>query len=409
MLRRSLLIAIAFYLCIAPAGAQARRKLVVISVDGLDARYLRDRDTMGLKIPNIRRLLKEGAAADGVIGVVPTVTWPSHTTLITGVPPSEHGILGNRRPRSEGGDYYWTYDLMKTRSLWQAAKDAGLKTAAITWPVSVGAPVDYNLPEYFLARRGGAMDLEGIRSKATPGLVDEIAKEFPSFPQQWMDDRTRTLATTYILRKYQPDLLTLHLVDLDAEEHEVGPFTQASKAILEYTDQLIGDIMQAMPKDAVLALVSDHGFARVDKVINLPMLMKQQGATGKLMPMYGIAVAQDAEASKWLEKAAKDPANGIGRQIPKAELEKLSPKLASAAAVYEPADGFLFGPENSKELITKPHEVGVHGLWPLRRDYRSVYVLWGTGVNPERLGEIEMTSIAGRLAKVLGVEFTPGR
>lgn len=83
-----------------------RRPLIVISVDGLDHRYLRDADKLGLKIPTLRKLMREGEFTGGLIGVVPTITWPSHTTLITGVTPREHGILGNRRPASNTGDYY---------------------------------------------------------------------------------------------------------------------------------------------------------------------------------------------------------------------------------------------------------------------------------------------------------------
>src|SRR5271168_3014193 len=86
----------------------ARQHLVVISVDGLDNRYLLNADRLGLKIPNLRRMMREGQFSRGVIGVVPTVTWPSHTTIITGVDPVVHGILGNQRPKSEGGEYYWS-------------------------------------------------------------------------------------------------------------------------------------------------------------------------------------------------------------------------------------------------------------------------------------------------------------
>src|SRR4030095_4491645 len=145
------------------AQSQAQRRvgrpLLVISVDGLDYRYLRDCDKLGLKIPNLRRLTREGEVTEGIIGVFPTVTWPSHTTLITGVDPRFHGILGNRRPREEGGDYYWDVALLKTTTLWHAAREAGLETAAITRHVTVGATIDFNLPEYFQKRRGGAMDL----------------------------------------------------------------------------------------------------------------------------------------------------------------------------------------------------------------------------------------------------------
>ena len=134
--------------------------------------------------------MAEGPSAAGVVGVWPTITWPSHTTIITGVRPDQHGILGNRRPKSEGGDYYWSAALLKSRTLWQSARDHKLKTAAITWPVTADAAIDYDLPEYFLRRNGGEMDLEGI-SKRPSGLVQGITAMFPSWPRQWIDDRAR--------------------------------------------------------------------------------------------------------------------------------------------------------------------------------------------------------------------------
>ena len=89
----------ALLFCATPVQAQAQKtpahKLLLISIDGLDWRYLRDREALGLKIPNLRRLLARSQVADGVTGVWPTVTWPSHTSLITGVPPAKHGILAN--------------------------------------------------------------------------------------------------------------------------------------------------------------------------------------------------------------------------------------------------------------------------------------------------------------------------
>src|SRR3954463_169758 len=156
----------------AHAAAVPVHKLLVVSVDGLDWRYLRDRDAMGLAIPTLRRILAQGAVAQGVVGVWPTITWPSHTSIITGVRPDQHGILGNQRPKADGGDYYWTVDLLHAPTLWACAAKAGLTTASITWPVTTDAPIPYDLPEYFRRRNGGSMDLASIQSKATPGLVD---------------------------------------------------------------------------------------------------------------------------------------------------------------------------------------------------------------------------------------------
>jgi hypothetical protein len=78
--------------------------------------------------------------------------------------------------------------------------------------------------------------------------------------------------------------------------------------------------------------------------------------------------------------------------------------------VWESAPGFQFGgggPNgSSSEIFSKPHEVGNHGHWPTR--YRSVCVLWGTGVKPGTLPELRLTDLAARLAEVIGLKFQPG-
>src|SRR5579863_9769165 len=66
------------------------RRLLVISVAGLDARFLAD-SPVRVKIPNIRKLIRQGTAASGVIGVAPSDTWSSGISLVTGVPPGEDG------------------------------------------------------------------------------------------------------------------------------------------------------------------------------------------------------------------------------------------------------------------------------------------------------------------------------
>src|SRR5262249_40621966 len=150
--------------------------------------------------------------------------------------------------------------LLKTTTLLDAAHQAGLKTATVTWPVTVGAASDFNLPEYFEKRRGGAMDLKSVSSKANPpDLVDRITGMFPSFHQEWVDDRTRMLAVRYLLKTEHPDLTLVHLVDLDSEEHDNAPYTPEALAILEYTDELIGSVIQDLPRDYTLVVVSDHG------------------------------------------------------------------------------------------------------------------------------------------------------
>ncbi|MBL8204405.1 MAG: alkaline phosphatase family protein [Blastocatellia bacterium] len=380
-------------------------KLLVISVDGLDYRYLRDADKLGLKIPNLRKLLREGEVTEGIEGAFPTVTWPSHTTMITGVAPAQHGILGNRRPKDEGGDYYWDVDLLKTKTLWHATHKAGLKSAAITWPVTVNAAIDFNLPEYFQRRNGGGMDLRSIESKATLGLVDKITRVFPSFAQEWMDDRTRTLATVYLLKYEKPHLILLHLVDHDAEAHHNGPFSREANAMIEYSDELIGQMLAAAPKDLVVALVSDHGFERADKVVDVNQILKQESIAGTVEMRPGLLTANDARVVEWLRAASTANKHGIGREIPKEEVQRFAPSLTKATAVFESAEHFLFGPAKTGEVFSEPTERGVHGLWPGRKDYAASLILWGKGIKPARKPRASMLAIAPRLAKILGVQW----
>jgi hypothetical protein len=246
------------------------------------------------------------------------------------------------------------------------------------------------------------MDRQSAESKAKPaGLFERISADYPSFAQEWMDDRTRTLAAVWILQHQKPDLLLLHLVDLDSEEHDNAPYTRESKAIVELTDEMIGQIVKAMPAGSAFALVSDHGFERVNTVVNLQMAAAAQGVTN-LVQSGGTVTAPDARAADFLRQLAKDPKYGIGREIPNAELARFPSNIpAGAAAVFEPADGFMFSPSGPE--FSKPAEIGNHGHWPMR--YRAVYVLWETSIKHAALPEISMKELAGRFAQVIGVQF----
>jgi predicted AlkP superfamily pyrophosphatase or phosphodiesterase len=305
--------------------------------------------------------------------------------MITGVAPAVHGIQRNQ---------VWDYSSIKVKTLWEDLRANRKPTGAITWPVTVNAPITWNLPENFAKRQGGSMDLESVAAKATPGLVEEIGAQYPSFQQQWVDDRTRTLATLFLLREKRPALLAVHLVDLDAEEHETRPFSKASNAILEYTDELIGQMLAAMQRDTVFALVSDHGFVPVEKTVHL--------AVGKVTPFW--VTANDAREAEELERLRQDPANGIGRRIPSEEWTRFMSGAPAPVTAYEPADLFLFSPMPTEGRYGRPSEVGTHGLWPGHPEYHSVFLLWGPGIKPEHLPEMPMTGIYPRLRALLGID-----
>jgi predicted AlkP superfamily pyrophosphatase or phosphodiesterase len=377
------------------------RPLLVISIDGLDHRYLRDADQLSLKIPNLRKLVKEGVWADkGVIGVVPTVTFPSHTTIVTGVRPDQHGIINNNRPKEEGGERYFFANLLKVPTLWDAAKKRGLKVGGVHWPVTVDSKsFDWDFPEHFKRRQGAGMDWKATAEKSTPGLIEKMTAKYPSMAVEWIDDRVRSLATIYMLKYEKPDLLLLHLVDHDSEAHETGPFSMHAKAVLERTDELLADILAAKPGNMAVALVSDHGFERFDEAINVRAMLREVGVKGEVKGGATMLTTDDAAVADWMRANLK-----TAREVPAAEWQRFVPNRTKPLGVFEAPPHTMFASDPAAPLRAKILH-GEHGLWPLRADYRSTFVLWTPGGKPARLGEVDMLTLAGRLAQVLEIDF----
>src|SRR5258708_31025292 len=141
-MHRRAALAISILLLIAPwllAQTPKPKAILLLSIDGLANGYLNDADKYQLKIPTLRRLIADGAHATGVRGVMPTVTYPSHTTLLTGVSPAKHGILQNTtfdpQDRNLGG-WYWYSEDIRVPTLWDVAAKAGYAVGSVSWPVS---------------------------------------------------------------------------------------------------------------------------------------------------------------------------------------------------------------------------------------------------------------------------------
>ena len=213
--------------------------------------------------------------------------------------------------------------------------------------------------------------------------MEKISAGFPSFPREWVDDEVRTQALLYLLKNELPDLILVHLVDLDSDAHDSGPFTRAANATLEHTDELIGRVLSALPPRYVFALVSDHGFERVDRALDLNAL----NPPGPLDVRGFVAVTKDPAVAGWMRRQS-----GVGRQIPEDELRRYAPSLAGSL-VFEPAEHVIFG--------SKSFEAGTHGYFPTRSDYRSILILRGPGIARAYAPEMSMLSIAPRLEAIL--------
>ncbi len=417
------------------APAAERPFVMMISIDGLKPEAVLEAPQHGLAVPNLRRFLAEGTYASAVRGVLPSLTYPSHVTLLTGVSPAEHGIYANTTfdplNRNERGWYWYTEDV-RVETLWDAAAAAHLRTASVYWPVSVGAHITYNLPQIW--RAGTEDDLKLQRAVGTPGLEKELSAVLGRFPggmeETVAQDEIRMRFALRLLRTKHPDFMTIYMTGLDTEQHKTGPFSPAANAALERIDAQIGLLraaaFQAAPGHAVVCVVSDHGFARVDHDVSLYSAFHAAGLFdldehGKItawraMPWPGggtaavmLADPADAEVrsrvAALLEGLAGDPANGIDRILGHEELERRG-GFPDAQFLVAFRSGFELGYELTGPLIVAPANGGMHGYLPDEPQMKASFFLAGPGVPMAvNLGEIDMRRIAPTIAAILGVKL----
>lgn len=417
--------------------AAAAEPVLLISIDGLRPGDVIEAEQRGLKIPNLRRFVTEGAYATGVKGVLPTLTYPSHTTLITGASPARHGVVNNTTfdpTWINAGGWYWYASDIKVPTLWSAAAAGGKTVGNVHWPVSVGAAgVTWNLPQIW--RTGHADDAKLLTALATPGIVAELEKAAGETYAAGIDesiegDEKRGRFAVKLIGAHRPDFLTLYYTALDHEQHAQGPGTPQAHAVLERIDAIVGRVVAAervAHPDAVIALVSDHGFEAIDRETNFYKAFIDAGlitidAKGTVTgweaspwPSAGaLAVvlarkddaALEARVAKLLVDMKADPANGIAAIADRAEIAQMGGN-PEAAFYVDMMPGTTSAGLPTAPLHGTPAYKGTHGYFPQAPNLRSTFLIMGPGVPKARsLGEIDMRSIAPTLAAILGVPLT---
>jgi predicted AlkP superfamily pyrophosphatase or phosphodiesterase len=403
-----------------PAGAHP---VLMISIDGLRSKDVTDGPARGLALPNLRGLM------------LPSVTYPNHTTLVTGVAPALHGIAGNLtfdplQKNMEG--WYWYAEDVKVPSLFDAVHAKGGVTLGFSWPATAGSlSITDNIPEYWRAYT--SEDVKAVRVVSTPGLAERINKLSGTTFAATLGvtvaaDAARAKAAAAIIAADHPQFSAVHLSSLDETEHENGPGTPPVKVNLEALDDIVGTLIAAVRKaqpDVVVALVSDHGFAAISHDVNLVSAFVDAGLVtldkGKVkswqaMPWYQagsdiivLADKNDAAVKEkvraLLMKLAANPENGIGGVIDRAEIAKRGgAKEADFWVNFAP--GFKGGKAITGPLITSSVDKGTHGYFPDWPEMRSTFLIAGPGVpKGKALGEIDMRDIAPTVAKILEVKL----
>lgn len=451
MRRANFLLVLALSACAAPRaasnGAAADRLVVLVSVDGLAAFYLEDPKS---DMPTIRRMAREGASARGMVSSFPTNTWPNHTTLVTGVHPGRHGVIGNSYfDRAVGKTVMLLPDpvfdkdeIVKVPTVYDAAHKAGLKTAATIWPASRNAKtLDWTMPD--------VKPLDLFLKYSTPSWMDELRKAGIPVDQQevWCNkpgggvqrDWMYSHATAHVIKTHRPNLVLLHLVELDHVEHQSGPRSPDAYWATSYADDRIRDLVDAVEaaglKDrTTFFVVSDHGFftytrnilpnvafrksgliqVEGDKVVGRQAWFLPQGGGGFV---YVLDRNRRAELVPKL-KGILQNLEGITHVLEEKDYRSLG--LATTAQdprmpdlVVSTREGYSFSDSPLGESTLAPADPknpdavkGTHGYHPGDPGMHATFVAWGAGIRRGvKLGVIPSVDVAPTVARVLGVEF----
>ena len=420
-------------------GMVMKQKLIVISADALVSE-----DMEQLKqLPNYKKYLEGGCSVEKVRSIYPTITYPCHTTMRTGVWPEKHGVFGNLElvPGQSYVPWKWFQKSVKwDEDIFKAAKRAGLTTAAIFWPVTGNHPdIDYLIDEYW--PEPGDRDIREVfrRAGSSEEVIDIIEKQIGDCvirTHPYTDDFLFRCAREIIL-KYQPDLLMIHPANIDSYRHSNGLFNDRVAVGVEETDRYIGEIMAAVEEAGLLdctnlVLTSDHGHIDVKRRMSPNVLLAEAGLidvdekgkiadwraycqSGGTSAIVYLKDKTDKEAYEkaWevLSEAAKEGIYGFEKVYTEAEVREKEHLGGDFAFVLETDGITTFGEtvvrpmEQAFDFTDRRYGKSTHGHHP-DKGPQPIFAAKGPAFKENvTIEKANLIDEAPTFAKVLGVEL----
>jgi predicted AlkP superfamily pyrophosphatase or phosphodiesterase len=414
--------------------ASTNKIMVMISVDGLAAHYL---DDPKAEMPTIRALASAGARAQSMKACAPTVTWPNHTTLVTGVNSAKHGVVGNNYfDRATGhrvtlisDPVYDKVEIVKVPTLYDLAKAKGFKTAAILWPATRSAPtLDWTMPDVAVSNL--------VEKFSTPSLVAECKEAGLQFlgeisgTKREPSDSQDAQIFNLILRLHHPDFALLHLIGVDHTQHLYGPRSPEAYAAIKAADENVRQVWETLklefPDRATVFIVSDHGFSAINQIILPNVVLRKAGLLGSTKSKKSSAVeavSQGGCAMLYIRDQSTKAATVAKIKKAFSQVKGVSkivdPQHLKAYGLPDPGqdphapdmllfaeEGKAFGDTAAGDLPfeIKPERKGSHGHDPALPDLHATFVAWGVGIKPgARVGEIPNLDVAPTIARLIGV------
>jgi len=371
------------------------------------------------------------------VTVLPSVTWPAHTTIITGVLPRSHGVVGNRWLDRATRRVVHAWEPSKAESIlvptiFDVAKEAGYRTAALSWPQTNGADtLDFEIPEVYSARAFKRWVTPQLRREllAAGKPIDRIVQWAKS--EDFALDRLIADAAEHVITVHEPGLLLVHFTSGDSRGHRSGPMSPRHQAGLQAYDEYVGRLLTALSisgieDDTVVFVVSDHGFFEIVAAVDAKKLMVRAGLrprdvavadNGHLTYVY-VRGGKGREARVAAAKAALEASPAVERVMTATEYHGVglptpseNPAVGDLVAMTTPDHAFRAVKGSG---VTGPYPYrATHGYAPEHPQNRPVFIAAGPGVARRRQGvRIRNVDIAPTLAYMLGVPMpsaTDGR
>lgn len=420
------------------------KRLIVISLDavgGMDEAFLKT-------LPNFKKFMEDAVICSNVRSVYPSMTYPAHTTIVTGRYPKNHGIINNTllQPEKNSPDWYWQRKYVQGTTLYDEAIKKGMKTAALLWPVTAKSDIHYNVPEIF-ANRPWTNQIITSLFNGTPVYQAVLNKKFGYLrdgKKQPQLDNFVHACLLYTLEKYKPDLTLVHFTDVDTNRHLYGVHSKEAKEALRRHDRRLGEIMAllerlSMLEDTAVIVLGDHYQKDVRKVIYLNYILTEHGyltvENGKIKDWKAICKNCDGSAYIYLKKGfghLRDELYNLFNNLKAREDSGIEHVYHHAEAVQKGADrrcalmleakdGYYFLDSwrvFSENVRVKAQELrpeglrAVHGYDPDKEDYTTIFMAKGAGIaKSARIDKMRLIDEGPTLAELIGVDLgnTDGR
>ena len=259
-----------------------KRKLIVISIDSMvteDLEIIR-------QMPHMGKLLERSSIIRRNLTTYPSYTHSIHTSISTGCYPGTHGVIGNEHfdPGNMEPEWFEKATDVKVPTLIQEARKHGYTAAEVYWPLPLGDDAEWNI------HRAGIHvipenEQEIIRQRSKPGFFDEVypyIKDSFKLHKYYKGDELCFDTAEYLIGKYQPDVMYLHLVCIDYLRHNYGVFSKELWTGYEYLDKGFARILKALKEQGlenrtIINVTSDHGHLDIRRVYSINRFLRDHG------------------------------------------------------------------------------------------------------------------------------------